>query len=140
MGELPCGSQPPAPTCVVWSWRFKGGFAPASAVKGRLHRAFSPISARRLCYAMLMRPNKAETAVHGCHCPGDMAVRMREVLARPWVDVRVCHLFLLLFYKDLAITAVFTKRGAMLTTNHFLFCDLSQRRRHLSGTRKSSPC
>ena len=29
-------------------------------------------------YAMLMRPNKAETAVHGCHCPGDM----RKVLAR----------------------------------------------------------
>ena len=21
------------------------------------------------------------------HCPGDMAVRMREVLARPWVGV-----------------------------------------------------
>ena len=44
---------------------------------------------------MLMRPNKAETAVHGCHCPGDMAVRMRKVLARPWVGVRVCHLLLL---------------------------------------------
>ena len=25
---------------------------------------------------MLMRPNKAETAVHGCHCAGDMAVRI----------------------------------------------------------------
>ena len=23
-------------------------------------------------YAMLMKPNKAETAVHGCHCPGDI--------------------------------------------------------------------
>ena len=43
-------------------------------------------------YAMLMRPNKAETAVHGCHCPGDMAVRMRTVLARTWVGVRVYHL------------------------------------------------
>ena len=31
---------------------------------------------------VVMRPNKAETAVHGCHCPGDMAVRMRKVLAR----------------------------------------------------------
>ena len=31
---------------------------------------------------MLTRPNKAETAVHGCHCPSDMAVRMRKVLAR----------------------------------------------------------
>ena len=44
-----------------------------------------------------MRSNKAETAVHGCHCSGDMAVRMRKVLARPWVGVRVCHLLLLLF-------------------------------------------
>ena len=50
-GELPWGSQPPAPTCVVCSWRLKGCFAPASAVKGRLHRTFSPISARRLCHA-----------------------------------------------------------------------------------------
>ena len=32
-------------------------------------------------YAMLMRSNKAETAVYNCHCPGDMAVRMRKVLA-----------------------------------------------------------
>ena len=35
-------------------------------------------------YDMLMSPNKDETAVHGCHCPGDMAVRMRKVLAIPW--------------------------------------------------------
>ena len=33
---------------------------------------------------MLMRPNKGETVVHGCHCLGDLAVCMREVLARPW--------------------------------------------------------
>ena len=45
---------------------------------------------------MLMRPNKAKAAVHGCHCPGDVAVRMRKVLARPWVGVRMCHLLLLL--------------------------------------------
>ena len=38
---------------------------------------------------MLMSPNKGETAVHGCHCQGDMAVRMREVLARSWVGVCV---------------------------------------------------
>ena len=31
----------------------------------------------------------AETAVHGCHCPGDMTVRLREVLARLWVGVCV---------------------------------------------------
>ena len=46
---------------------------------------------------MLMTPSKAETSVHSCHCPGDMAVRMREILARPWVGVRVCHLLLLFF-------------------------------------------
>ena len=33
----------------------------------------------------------------GYHCLGVMAVRMRKVLARPWVGVRVCHLLLLLF-------------------------------------------
>ena len=27
-------------------------------------------------YAMLMSANKDETAVHGCHCPGDMAVEL----------------------------------------------------------------
>ena len=32
---------------------------------------------------MLMSSNKGETAVHGCHCPGDMVVRMRKVLAIP---------------------------------------------------------
>ena len=32
---------------------------------------------------MLVRPNKSETAVHGCHCPGDLAVRMRKVMAIP---------------------------------------------------------
>ena len=31
---------------------------------------------------MLMSPNKGETAVHGCHCTGDLALRLREVLAR----------------------------------------------------------
>ena len=34
-------------------------------------------------------PNKGETAVHGCHCQCDTAVRMREVLARSWVFVFV---------------------------------------------------
>ena len=38
-------------------------------------------------YAMLMRPKKVETAVHGCHCLSDVAVRMCKVLARPWVGV-----------------------------------------------------
>ena len=42
-------------------------------------------------YAILIKPNKAETAVHGCHCQGDMAVRMRKVLARLRVFYFVCH-------------------------------------------------
>ena len=49
---------------------------------------------------MLMRPNKAETVAHGYHCPGDMAVRMRKVLPRPWVGVQVCHLLLMLLQKE----------------------------------------
>ena len=43
------------------------------------HVALGPISARQLCYmCMPMRTNKAETAVHGCHYLGDMAVRMPD--------------------------------------------------------------
>ena len=38
-----------------------------------------------------MRPNKAEPAVHGCHYPSGMAVRMREALAIPLSFV-VCPL------------------------------------------------
>ena len=42
-------------------------------------------------YVMLTCPNKlGETAGHGCHYPGDMAVRMFEVLVRPWVFVGWC--------------------------------------------------
>ena len=49
----------------------KGCFAPVLVVKGRLHKALGPISARQLCYMCIpMRPNKAETAVHGCHYLG----------------------------------------------------------------------
>ena len=36
---------------------------------------------------MLMSPNKGETAVHGYQCLGDVALRMREVLARPRVSL-----------------------------------------------------
>ena len=36
-----------------------------------------------------MRPNKAQTAVHGCHCPDNVAVRVCKALARPWVGVPV---------------------------------------------------
>ena len=43
--------------------------------------------------AMLMSPSKVETAFHGSHCPGDMAVHMPGVLARPWVGVCVPFAF-----------------------------------------------
>ena len=61
MGELPCSYQPPAPSCVVWRWRLKRCFAPASAAMGRLHRAFSPIAAQRLCHA-----DEAQQGRKGC--------------------------------------------------------------------------
>ena len=38
-------------------------------------------------FATLVGPNEGETAVCGCHFPLDMAVRIHEVLARPWVGV-----------------------------------------------------
>ena len=57
---------------------------------------------------MLMRPIKAERAVHVCHCPGDMAVRMRKVLARPWVGVRVCQLLLTFFFSNLYSFSLFS--------------------------------
>ena len=69
------------------------------ALKGVLCTRLSLIAAMRLChahdgYAMLMRLKNAERAVHGCHWPGEIAVRMPKVLASPWVGVRVCHLLL----------------------------------------------
>ena len=38
-----------------------------------------PFMTRRLLTSL----NKDEAAVHGCHCPGDLVVRMRKVLAMP---------------------------------------------------------
>ena len=38
---------------------------------------------------MLMSPNEDETAVHGCHCLGDMVVRMLKVLW-PYRGVGTC--------------------------------------------------
>ena len=47
-------------------------------------RGKASILRKRDCagYAMLMSANKDETAVHGCHCRGDMVVRMRKVLVK----------------------------------------------------------
>ena len=74
----------------------KGCFAPS-----RLHKALGPISSRQLCYmCMPMRPNKAETAVHGCHYLGQEPIGLLPgwydwAYARPWVGVWACHLLLL---------------------------------------------
>lgn len=51
-------------------------------------------------YAMLMSPNKSETAVHGRLYPCDIAVRIREIPARPWVGVPVSSLALKFVLKD----------------------------------------
>ena len=51
----------------------------------------------------------------GCHCPGDMAVRMRKVLARPWVGVGVCHL-LLMFLDDWCVSLIFSRNKAGIMT------------------------
>ena len=59
----------------------------ASAGKGLLYTGFPRSMTDG--YAILMSPSKGETAVHGCHRPRDMTVRMREVTARPWVGVCV---------------------------------------------------
>ena len=62
--------QLPRVSCGAWA-SIKGCFAPVLVVKGRLHKAFGPISVRQLCYmCMPMRTNKAETAVQGCHYVG----------------------------------------------------------------------
>ena len=42
---------------------------------------------QQLVFTMLMRPSKAEKTLHGRHCLGDMAVRLPEELARPWIGV-----------------------------------------------------
>ena len=43
-----------------------------SAVKGLSYTGNFPVH-RHDGYAILMSPNKGETAIHGCHCPGDVA-------------------------------------------------------------------
>ena len=48
----------------------------------RMRTAISPGRWQPWTFSMLMSPNKGETAVHGCHCTGDLAVRMRKVLAK----------------------------------------------------------
>ena len=44
---------------------FRGQVTPALAIKRVPDTQLLPEG-----YALLMRPNKAKTAVHDCHCPG----------------------------------------------------------------------
>ena len=72
-------------------------------------------------YAMLMSPSK------GCHCSRDMAVRMREVMARPWVGVCVP---LALIYWQLAIHLPRACRGGTAVrfptnSSHMCFVELA---------------
>ena len=70
----------------------KGCFVPVLVVKGRLHKALGPISARQLCYmCMPMRPNKAQTAVHGCHYLGQEPIGLLPGWYG-WVGVWACRL------------------------------------------------
>ena len=69
-------------------------------------------------YAMLMSPNKDETAVHGCHCPGDMAVRMREELARPWVWWMCPSRFKLVLWKGTYFACPLADQGLKRRLQH----------------------
>ena len=69
-----------------------------------------------LPHGYFMRPNKAKTAIHGFHYPGDMAVRMRKVLARPWVGIRVS--FFIFNTKSPARSRTQTTRSGVECTNH----------------------
>ena len=67
----------------VWPKRVRMGAAyyPWSGSHGQL---FRPCWAYLPSYAMLMRLNKAETDVHGCHSTGNRLRACVQVLARPW--------------------------------------------------------
>ena len=69
---------------------------------------------------MMMSPNKGETVVHGCHCPCDMIVRMREVLARPWFGVcmaLVCTIFTVIFAYAIEFISIYFSR---ITVIHYI--------------------
>ena len=82
-------AQPTAPTCVVWSWRLIDCFALTSAVRYFLRRGFSLFmnpTALPYCWTPIRVKQLSAT---DWYCQRDIAVRMREVLARPCVGVCV---------------------------------------------------
>ena len=86
VGELPCGSQPTAPTCVVWSWRLIDGFALISASRG-FEMLVYPVHYSN-SFVTLVNHNRCETAVCVSPCLRVMAGHICEV-ARSWVGVCV---------------------------------------------------
>ena len=58
-----------------------------------------------MTHAMLMSPNKGETAVYGCHCQGDMVLRMLKVIGIPrsWY---VCFCAVIMLLVSLRIRTV----------------------------------
>ena len=58
----------------------------------------------------MMKPNEAESAVHGCHRRGDMVVRIRKVLAIRGVGTCDSVLKLVLFnnIEGVALNRVYT--------------------------------
>ena len=95
-GKFTCHAQARKSPCIKDPFHF----TLASAVKSLWYADIFPVHSPD-GYAMLMSPNKGETAVRGCHCPGNMAARMRELLVRLWVGVCV-PLALSLSYKRYA--------------------------------------
>ena len=78
---------------------------------------------------MLMKPIDTEKAVHGCQCLGDMAVRTRKVLARPWIGVESAACFYCCFdpyftlWPIFASVTHFPKCPTLASLTHFSNCD-----------------
>ena len=82
--KLTCHAQARKSPCI----KDPSPFTLASAVKSLWYAEIFPVHSPD-GYAMLMSPNKGETAVRGCHCQGNTVARMRELLVRLWVGVCV---------------------------------------------------
>ena len=65
------------------------GNSPGSVSHIQSRPVNKPYSRDLTCHFMLISPNECDTAVHGFHSPGNMAVCMRKVLTKPWVGVFV---------------------------------------------------
>ena len=90
----------------MWSWRLIDCFAPTSAVRGFWNMA-SPVHWPN-GFATLVDPNKGGIAVCDCNPLRDMAMRMREVPARPWVGVcvplaLVCTIFNAIYLSSITV-------------------------------------